>query len=149
MTLFFAELVIDGPVRDARTDIDFINVNGQDLEKSQNVGIGVGKRFSDSDLTELSRRSRIALDKLKEAWGIISMYRLHGRLLQKRIYSRSCGTFEYFTVVPEGNWRTVEFGADRRRLSLRRHVVLVFHNTPMGPHRSRDRTAQAIMDAGL
>ena len=44
--------------------------------------------------------------------------------------------------------RTVEFAGEARKITLRRHVVLTFHVTPMGPHRSRDRTIVAIRDAG-
>ena len=34
-------------------------------------------------------------------------------------------------------------------MSLRQYVVVMFHCTPLGPHRSRDRTLGAITDAGL
>ena len=61
---------------------------------------------------------------------------------------RSTGSHEFLTVIPEGDWRTVEYGGAVRRLSLRRHVIHTFHLTPMGPHRGRDKTVQAIMDAG-
>ena len=43
----------------------------------------------------------------------------------------------------------MEIGAQRRRMSLRRYVVLIFHCTPLGPHQDRDRTVAAITDAGM
>ena len=47
-----------------------------------------------------------------------------------------------------GDWRTVEYAGEKRRLSLRRHIILVFHVTAAGPHRGREQTVSAIMDAG-
>ena len=34
-------------------------------------------------------------------------------------------------------------------MTLRRYVITIFHCTALGPHRDRDRTVQAIQDAGL
>ena len=70
-------------------------------------------------------------------------------LLQKKVFSRASGSHEYLTIVPEGNWRTVEHGAEKYRLTLRRYIVIMFHETALGPHRDRDRTVQAIHDAGV
>ena len=88
------------------------------------------------------------IERLREALGTAKDYRLFGGLLQYRRYSQSSGIHEWFTVIPMGNWRTVQFGADTRRLSLRRYIILVFHQTAMGPHRGRERTLQAILGAG-
>ncbi len=112
------------------------------------IGLGYGTKFSDGDLRELSRRSGISFDKLQEALGTLKQYRLKDGLLQRSTFVRPTGTFEFLTVVPEGNWRSVEFGGVTRRMTLRRHVVLTFHCTPVGPHRGRDPTVQAIIDAG-
>ena len=111
------------------------------------IGLGYGTKFSDGDLRELSRRSGISFDKLQEALGTLKQYRLKDGLLQRSTFVRPTGTFEFSTVVPEGNWRSVEFGGVTRRMTLRRHVVLTFHCTPVGPHRGRDPTVQAIIDA--
>ena len=112
------------------------------------TGHGYGSKFGDSDLTELSRRSGISKSKLQEALGTIKLYRLKDGLLQRSTLMRSTGSHEFLTVIPEGDWRAVEYGGATRRLSLRRHVIHTFHLTPMGPHRGRDKTFQAIMDAG-
>ena len=85
---------------------------------------------------------------MREAFGTLTSYRLRGGLLQRSVFSRTLGEFEYLTVVPSGDWRTVEVGGVKRRLTLRRYVILMFHDSDMGPHRSRDRTIQAIMDGG-
>ena len=90
----------------------------------------------------------VAIPRLKEAMADVVDYRLRGGLLQRKVYIRSTAKHEFLTVIPVGGWRTVEFGGVSRPLSLRRYVILMFHCTPMGPHRSRDRTVQAIMDAG-
>ena len=145
-TLFFGDPPTNS-VCDSRPDLDFVDVLGSDLVE-RNPVTGVGPRFNDTDLSELARRSGIALPKLREAYGTLKQYRLFGGLLQKLVFSRTSGAHEFLTVIPDGDWRTVEFGGARRRLSLRRYVILTFHCTPMGPHRSRDRTMQAILDAG-
>ena len=149
LSLFFgdAELSDDPAVlQDARTDMDFVNVAGSDLRAS--FGSGSGSKFSETDLAELSRRSGISTSSLREAWGEIAKYKLTGGLLQRQVYARSTGTHEFLTVIPEGDWRTVEHGVQRRRLSLRRYIVMIFHCTALGPHRDRDRTVSAILDAG-
>ena len=65
------------------------------------------------------------------------------------MYARPTGTHEYLTVIPMGNWRSFQFGTGVRRLTLHRYIVMVFHYTAVGPHRGRERTYQAIQDAGL
>ena len=135
-----------------RPNIDFVEVNGADLDlqpTGRAVGSGYGPKFGETDLAELSRRSGIGLNNLKEACGQLKSYRLHGGLLQKSIYDRTAGNYHYFTIVPEGSWSSLELGGKKRRLSLRHFVILTFHCTAMGPHRNRERTIQAIMDAGL
>ena len=150
VTLFFGEPEPNTTSRDSRPDADFINVNGNELKQQlPDSGSGYGTKFSESDLNELGRRSGISLPKLKEAWGMIGFYRLAGGLLQRSIYSRTLGAYEFLTVVPEGDWRTVQHGGEKRRMTLRRYVITIFHCTPLGPHRDRDRTVQAIQDAGL
>ena len=107
------------------------------------------KLFNDSYLGQVSRRTGIKLESFREALGTLEHYRLQGGLLQKSVFSRAIGTHEYMTVIPEGIWRTVEHAGSTRRLSLRRYIILLFHCTALGPHRDRDRTCQAISDAGL
>ena len=147
ITRFFTQPADDSSVRDTRSDSAFVSIDGADIRKDV-VGTGQGPKFEQSDLAELARRSGVATHRLKEAMGQLDQYRLRGGLLHRKVYMRSTGSYEYLTVVPAGDWRTVEFGGVYRRLSLRRYVVMVFHLTPMGPHRSRDHTVQAIMDAG-
>ena len=36
-----------------------------------------------------------------------------------------------------------------RRLTLRRYLIVLFHNTPAGVHMGRDRTVQALLDVGM
>jgi len=132
----------------SRPDPAFIHVCGADVIHESEQDAGVRSKFRAADLTDISRRSGIPLPRLQQALGSLKDYRLQSGLLQRLVYSRSTGSFEYLTVIPDGDWRTVEYGSVRRRLSLRRYIILTFHCTPMGPHRSRDRTVQAIMDAG-
>lgn len=106
-------------------------------------------RFTDASIKELSRRTGISNDKMKEALGNIKLYRIRSGLLQRSIVKHSTGLSEFNTVVPEGNWRTVEFGAAKQRLTLRRYVITIFHCTPVLPHHGRDKTVSAIKDAGL
>ena len=148
ITLYFgmpAEKTVD-----SRPTFDFIQVSGRDLIENQNklATSGYGALYGVKDLSEMHRRTGITMERLKEAVGTLKDYRLHGGLLQRLWYSRGTGTWEYLTVIPEGNWRTVPFGTTNRKLSLRRYIILVFHNTAMGPHRGRERTFQAIIDAG-
>ena len=89
------------------------------------------------------------MTKLHEAYGEIKKYRLKGGLLQRLVYTRSSGDFDYLTVVPAGNWLTYEHSGKPQRMTLRRHVVMMFHFTPHGPHLGRDRTVHAILDAEL
>ena len=150
VTLFFGEPAPNTTFRDERPDVDFINVNGSELKQQlPDSGSGYGTKFSESDLSELGRRSGIPLPKLKEAWGMIDFYRLAGGLLQRSIFSRTLGAYEFLTVVPEGDWRTVQHGGEKRRMTLRKYIITIFHCTPLGPHRDRDRTVHAIQDAGL
>ena len=162
VTLFFDQLkpVDEGDADSGRVprpdkkvnDANSVNINGADLVSGgpamSSIGRGFGPKFGKTDLNELGRRTGIKPAQLQEALGTLKNYRLRDGLLQYLVYSRSTGTFEHLTVIPRGDWRSHEYGGVTRRLSLRRYIVLVFHNTPMGPHRSRDRTVQAIMDAG-
>ncbi len=105
--------------------------------------------FRGPQLSELSRRTGIAVTQFQDALATLKDYRLSGGLLQRTIYSRTTGTFEFLTVVPNGDWRTTEVGGVKRRLSLRRWIILVVHNTAVSTHLGRDKTIQAIMDRGL
>ena len=62
---------------------------------------------------------------------------------------KSSGSFEWFTIVPYGGWRTVEVAGQTLQLNLRRYVVMVYHVTPFCGHRDRDSTVNALMDSGL
>ena len=149
MVLFFgsAPTQTDVPV-DAREDLLYINVDGG-AARNTTLSLGFGERFGDRDLGELSRRTGIPLATFMESLGTLSQYRLFGGLLQRSVYQRSSGQYEWLTVIPMGDWRTVDHGATKHRLSLRRYIILLFHATPNCPHRGRDHTYQAIMDAGM
>ena len=107
------------------------------------------QRALDAELGEISRRTGIPKDQLSEAVGNLRKYRFSSGLLQYRVFLKNTGTHEWMTVIPDGDWRAITHGAETRKLSLRRYIILLYHCTPMGPHRSRDRTMQAILDAGL
>ena len=62
-----------------------------------------------SDLRELSRRIGHSLLKLQEALDTIKEYRIKDGLLQRSTCMCPTCTYEYLTVVLDGNWRTVEF----------------------------------------
>ena len=148
LTLFFGAGSTDQSGDFLSPDFGFINFDGTAI-KEERVSRGFGARFGEPDLQELSRRTGIPLKDFHEALGTVGSYRLHQGLLQRSMYVAGTGAYEWLTVVPDGDWRTVEHGTGRRRLSLRKYVVLAFHCTALGPHRSRDRTMQAIIDAGL
>lgn len=152
-TIFFG--VSRGPqsAEGSRSTYDFVDIEGADIkaeiDEASRPGTGFGRRFGETDVSELSRRTGIAVDKYRQAMDNISEYRLNGGLLQRKMFCRSLGSHEWFTLVPDGPWRTVELSGQHRRLSLRRYVILIFHCTPVGPHLGRERTLQAIQDAGL
>ena len=149
MVLFIgtAPTQTDVPI-DAREDLSYMNVDG-DAARQTTLSLGVGERFGDRDLGELSRRAGISLITFREALGTLSQYRLPGGLLHRSVYQRTSGQYEWLTVIPMGDGRTVPHGATEHRLSLRRYIFLMFHETPSCPHRGRDHTYQAIMDAGM
>ena len=133
-----ADLVtVTGPVEPRLLqDTAYLTVNGSDFPldniRYPATGHGYGPKFGDGDLAELSRRSGISKNKLQEAFGTIKQYRLEDGLLQPSTFMRPTGRHEVLTVIPEGDWRAVEYGGAIRILSLRRHVIHTFHLTPMG-----------------
>ena len=52
-----------------------------------------GKGFSAPELDKLSRLSGIRVERLREALGTLTEYRLQGGLLQRRMYVQDSGTF--------------------------------------------------------
>ena len=145
LTVYFSDL-IRGEQVDGKAEFHYISVDGVDLTRR---GVARGERFGQRDLRQLSHRIGIALIKLNEAYGELSKYRLMEELLQRSVYSRTSGDFEYLTVVPAGNWFTYEHAGKPQRMTLCSHIVMVFHFTPNGPHLGRDRTVQSILDTGL
>ena len=113
-------------VIDSRVDFGFINVSGEEV-RSNPVLTGKGYRYGAAELSELHRRTGIPIDKFNEASGFLQYYRLQGGLLQKRIFLKSVGGFDWVTVIPEGDWKTLEMSGTKRRLSLRRYIILIFH----------------------
>ena len=147
LTLYFgdAEKGADNAPPD---DSVFLEVSGEDVMQS-NVGRGFGPRYGNEDIANLQKRSGIATDKLHEGLGNLHKYRIHSGLLQYKMFMKNTGTYEWLTVIPEGKWRSVPHGVEKRHLSLRKYIVLLYHCTALGPHRGRDRTMQAILEAGL
>ena len=94
------------------------------------VGSGFGPRFCDTDLSEFRRRNGLTTEAVNEALGELKSYRLHGGLLQRNVCAQSLGAFQRLTVIPDGEWRTVESDGARRRLSLGEFVILVFFAFP-------------------
>ena len=122
------------------------------LDDSNSCGViahGTALKFSPQQLHRIHRHTGIPLQELREAAARLPEYRLYFGLLQRRWYSSQTGLHEYFTVVPKGGWRSVEFQGVNRRLSLRRYVIISHHCAPLGGHKDRDRTLNAITDAGL
>ena len=135
ITLFFGPGP-EPPTAD-KTPIEYVTVEGRDIH------IGEGH------LRSLAQRSGLSLEDLRQAHGTLKAYRLHGGVLQRHEYHLPSGMHEWYTVIPQGAWRTVEFQGVKRRLSLRRYVVLIYHCPPTGAHRDRDRTIAAILDSGF
>ena len=46
-------------------------------------------------------------------------------------------------------WCQKEDGSQLDSYKLRKHIILLLHDSPLGAHRDRDRTRDAILDAGL
>ena len=126
-----------------------MKITGERALQDDCISRGHGKRFGLRDISDLVSRTGIKEADFAEALGHLKTYRLHQGLLQRSLYVASTGSHEWLTVIPDGDWRTVSHGTGKRRLTLRRFIVLTFHCSAMGPHRSRDRTMQAIMDAGM
>jgi len=136
-------------VSDSRPAIDFIDISGQEILDSLSENKDMVSKFSAPDLAELSRRTGIGADQFREALGSIRSYRLHGGLLQRWMYQKNAGTWDWLTVIPEGAWRSVDFQGRTRSLTLRRYIILVFHCGPVAPHQDRERTINAITEAGM
>ena len=115
-----------------------------DIDGSEVVG-----ETSITEIHEIARRTGLTHEELKSAYAQIDTYRLRGTQLQRSLFSKQSGTYEWYTVVPSTGWRTVEHGRTTHEMQLRRHVVLQFHSTAFSGHRGRDATAESILEAGL
>ena len=104
--MYFSDLV-RGEQVDGKAELHYINIDGTELTR-RGVAGHRGERLSERDLRQLSHRTGIALSKLNEAYGELSKYRLQGGLLQRSVYSRTSGDFEFLAVMPAGNWLTYE-----------------------------------------
>ena len=150
LTLFFDDPDNTSSIRDDRVNFHTLNIKGEDAKYvlPDAAGTGHGSFLSQADINELSRRTGIKNERFQQALGTLHVYRIFSGLLQRKVFQRSTGQQEFLTIIPDADWRTVEFAGERRRLSLRRYVILVFHVTAAGPHRGREQTVQAIQDAG-
>ena len=136
ITLFLGAVTTELAIHD-RVDSNTISIDGGDVDVTM------------YDIAPLVRRTGIERAKFEAALATIARFRLHGGLLQRREYLKSSGSFEWFTVVPYGGWRTVEIAGQRMQLNLRRYVVMVYHVTQFCGHRDRDSTIGALLDSGL
>jgi hypothetical protein len=110
---------------------------------------GVDHRLSTKDLPRIGRHYGIDVPELEVAFLKLVDHRLFYGLLQHYKYSYLTGMFEWYTVVPDGGWSSYEHQGKTRRMSLRKYIVIAFHDAPLGGHRDRDHTRDAIHDAGL
>ena len=76
-----------------KPEFKHLSVDGSDL-RDQHIAGDRGQRFHDRDLRELSRRTGLRLEQLREAYGKLKNYRLLGGMLQYSCYSRSKCQFE-------------------------------------------------------
>ena len=109
----------------------------------------VPERRVKPNFKELARRTGVPQQKLEEAYGTIDAYKLNRRVLQRIMFSRTAGLYEWFTVVSHGPWRSVTFAGHEHEVNLRRYVLLQYHVTPFSGHRGRNQTVEAILDSGL
>ena len=89
------------------------------------------------------------MDELKVALRHAPEYRWNRGLLQRHIYNPQTGIHEWYSVVPDGGWKSIEFQGKTRRIGLRRYVIMLAHSSGTGGHRDRDKTCDAIADSGL
>ena len=145
-TLFFSGPK-EGESVEKDTGLDFVNVDGSSIRKppsEDNV-----TKFSSADLKDLGRKTGIPFGELSQALGNIASWRIHNGLLQRLVFSKASGVQEWMTCVPDGDWRSFEWNGVKRRITLRRYILIMFHCTPVGPHKGRTRTAESIQEAGL
>ena len=109
-----------------------------------------GSEFSISvaHLPELAKTSGIPVAELKTATVYLRDHRFFYGLLQRRCYNRQTGIFEWRTCIPDGGWKSVQFQGQTRRYSLRKFLILLHHDNPLGGHRDRDHTYDALTDSG-
>ena len=78
------------------------------------------------DMYKISKTTGVSSQELTVAWASVREYRLHFGCLQQYRYSYQSSTFEWFTVVPEGGWKSLRVNGQTRRHTLRKFVVLLF-----------------------
>ena len=110
---------------------------------------GKACKLSKADLVRIRQATQIPLEDFKVALKHAQEYRWYYGLLQRKMYNSQNGLFEWYSVIPDGGWKSVEFQGKTRRYSLRKYIVLIMHDSPLGGHRDRDRTMEAIRDAAL
>ncbi len=144
-TVFFAAQMSSEPVAGSRlaASLDFMEIDGKDFRDDIKAGrASRTNKFSSHELAELSRRTGLPLKRYTQALGGLEDCRFHHGLLQKRCYMNALGIHDYLTVIPDGGWRTTESPTgERRRLTLRRYILLLFHCAAVGPHKGVTKTA--------
>jgi len=129
----------------AEADLDVV----RDENIFEMIVDGKCRKLHKNELQKISVETGVSMGDLQAAWASLPEHRFFYGVLQRYTYNRQTGLHEWYTLVPEGGWKSVMYQGERRRYSLRRYVILLFHDAPLGGHRDRDRTRDAILDAGL
>ena len=133
-----------GPIEAEGGEAPYPEVTNLDVEVN-----GFHHALQASDLPRIHQVTGVSIVELRTAWPTLVEHRMHYGLLQRHRYNHQTGFHEWFTVVPEGGWKSVTWQGKTRRYSLRKYIVMLFHDSGFGGHRDRDHTHAAIFDAGL
>ena len=76
---------------------------------------------TEDDHHRIQRATQVPMEELKVAMRHAREYRWDRGLLQRHIYNPQTGMYEWYTVVPDGGWKSVEFQGKTRRVGLRHY----------------------------
>ena len=135
---------VDAPSGDPGAEADTYTAASQILD-------GRDLTITKDDLVKIAHYNPLVKrEEIDVAFQQMSEFRYYYGLLQQYKYSYQSGMYEWFTIVPSGGWISIkEKNGKTRRYGLRKYIVKLFHDTPMGGHRDRDHTRDAIVDSGL
>ena len=127
-----------------------VRIDGSDIKGYQDADPTVAPEpmITSADLPIIGKKTGIDQKLLKEALGTVQQYRLRCGLLQRCTFVKEIGGHEFLTVIPDCDWRSSERNGEKRKVSLRDAIIFVFHDTAASPHRGRDATIHAILNAG-